>query len=191
MVYGYIRVLSNHGNSIETQELKHAGCEHIYTDGLTGSKQKYPEFEKLRAMIRKGDTLVVSKLDRLGRTVSQAAELITEFLDEGITINILDTGVLNSSTVNTLLKNVLHSFSKFERDIFVQRTQEGKAVAKANNPDFREGRPPKYTKAQFNRAMKLLEDHSYSEVVKMTGISRSTLMREKQKRQNADREVIA
>ena len=74
------------------------------------------------------------------------------------------------------------SFSQFERDMIVSRTQEGKAIAKATNPDFREGRPPKYDQDQMDHAMMLLEDHSYSQVVKLTGISRSTLVREKKKR---------
>lgn len=62
------------------------------------------------------------------------------------------------------------------------RTQEGKAIAKAINPDYREGRPPKYDQDQLDHAMRLLEDHSYTQVVKLTGISRSTLVREKKKR---------
>lgn len=189
MIFGYSRVSTKgqakDGNSLEVQEndLKAAGCEYIYTDVFTGTKQERPEFDKLKAKIRKGDTLIVTKLDRLGRSVSQASEVITEFLNDGITINVLNLGVLSNDSVNTLMRNVLLSFAQFERDMIVQRTQEGKAVAKANNPDFKEGRPPKYDEEQLNNAMKLLEDHSYSRVVKLTGISKSTLVREKKKRQ--------
>ena len=191
MVFGYSRVSTKgqakDGNSLEAQReaLQAAGCEYIYTDVFNGTKQDRPEFDKLRAKIRKGDSLVVTKLDRLGRSVSQVSEVITEFLDEGITINVLNLGVLSRDSVNALMTNILLSFAQFERDMIVQRTQEGKAVAKANNPEFREGRPPKYDEEQFDNAMKLLEDHSYSQVVKLTGISRSTLVREKKKRQEA------
>lgn len=188
MIFGYSRVSTKGqakaGNSLEVQEtdLKAAGCEYIYTDVFTGAKQERPEFDKLKAKIRKGDTLIVTKLDRLGRSVSQASEVITEFLNDGITINVLNLGVLSNDSVNTLMRNVLLSFAQFERDMIVQRTQEGKAVAKANNPDFKEGRPAKYDEEQFDNAMKLLEDHSYSQVTKLTGISKSTLVREKKKR---------
>lgn len=188
MVFGYSRVSTKgqarDGNSLEAQAaaLKEAGCEYIYTDVFTGTRQDRPEFEKLRSKIRKGDTLIVTKLDRLGRSVSQASTVITEMLNEGITINVLDLGILSSDSVNTLLRNVLLSFSQFERDMIVTRTQEGKAIAKATNPDYREGRPPKYDQDQLDHAMRLLEDHSYTQVVKLTGISRSTLVREKKKR---------
>ena len=188
MVFGYSRV-STKGqargvNSLEgqKQQLMEAGCDYIYTDVFTGTKMDRPEFDKLRAKIRKGDTLIVTKLDRLGRSVSQASGMITELLSEGITINVLNLGVLSNDSVNTLLWNILLSFAQFERDMIVQRTQEGKAVAKATNPDFREGRPPKYDKDQYDNAMHLLEDHSYSQVVKLTGISKSALIREKKRR---------
>ena len=86
--------------------------------------------------------LIVTKLDRLARSVSQASDLITDMIDEGITINVLNLGILSNDSVNTLLRNVLLSFAQFERDMIVQRTQEGKAVARATDPDFREdGRP--------------------------------------------------
>lgn len=189
MIFGYSRVSTKgqakDGNSLEAQEaaLKEAGCEYIYTDVFTGTKLERPEFDKLRAKIRKGDTLVVTKLDRLGRSVSQASEVISEFLEEGIKINVLNLGMLSSDSVNTLMRNVLLSFAQFERDMIVQRTQEGKAVAKASNPDFKEGRPPKYDKNQLDNAMRLLEEKSYMQVVKLTGISRSTLVREKKKRE--------
>jgi DNA invertase Pin-like site-specific DNA recombinase len=189
MIFGYSRVSTKgqarDGNSLEAQAvaLKEAGCEYIYTDVFTGTRQDRPEFEKLRSKIRKGDTLIVTKLDRLGRSVSQASAVITEMLDEGITINVLDLGILSSDSVNTLLRNVLLSFSQFERDMIVTRTQEGKAIAKATNPDFREGRPPKYDQDQLDHAMRLLEDYSYTQVVKLTGISRSTLIRERKKRE--------
>ena len=192
MIFGYSRVSTKgqarDGNSLDAQmtALKNAGCEYVYTDVFTGTKMDRPEFAKLRNKIRKGDTLVVTKLDRLGRSVSQASAIITELLDEDITINVLNLGILSNDSVNTLMRNVLLSFAQFERDLIVQRTQEGKAVAKASNPDFREGRPPKYDKDQLDNAMELLRSKSYMQVVKLTGISKSTLVREKKKRMTKD-----
>ena len=104
-------------------------------------------------------------------------------IDEGVTINVLNLGILSNDSVNTLLRNVLLSFAQFERDMIVQRTQEGKAVARATDPNFREGRPPKFDTEQLDHAMELLENHSYTQVVKLTGISKSTLIRERKRRQ--------
>ena len=157
MIFGYARVSTKtqarDGNSLDAQQaaLTAAGAEKIYTDTFTGTKIDRPEWDRLRAQLRRGDVLIVTKLDRLA--------------------------------VNTLLRNVLLSFAQFERDMIVQRTQEGKAVARATDPDFREGRPPKFDTEQLDHAMALLEEHSYTQVVKLTGISKSTLIREKKRRQ--------
>lgn len=188
MIFGYARVSTKgqarDGNSLEAQraELEKAGCEYIFVDAFTGTKMDRPEMDKMLAKIRKGDTLVVTKLDRLGRSVSQASELITQLLDEDITINVLNLGILSNDSMNILMRNVLLSFAQFERDMIVQRTQEGKAVAKANDPNFREGRPLKFDQEQLDHAMDLFKEHSYAQVVKLTGISKSTLVREKNKR---------
>lgn len=188
MKFGYIRVSTRKqardGNSLEAQReaLTAAGAEKIYTDTFTGTRMERPEWDKLRAQLRRGDVLIVTRLDRLARSVSQASGLITDMIDEGITIHVLNLGVLSNDSVNTLLRNVLLSFAQFERDMIVQRTQEGKAVARATDPDFREGRPPKFDTEQLDHAMELLENHSYAQVVKLTGISKSTLIRERKQR---------
>ena len=189
MKFGYIRVSTRKqardGNSLEAQReaLTAAGAEKIYTDAFTGTRMERPEWDKLRAQLRRGDVLIVTRLDRLARSVSQASGLITEMIDEGVTIHVLNLGVLSNDSVNTLLRNVLLSFAQFERDMIVQRTQEGKAVARATDPNFREGRPPKFDTEQLDHAMELLENHSYTQVVKLTGISKSTLIRERKRRQ--------
>lgn len=190
MIYGYARVSTKgqakDGNSLEVQKaaLIEVGAveSSIYIDTFTGTKMDRPEFNKLKEILRPGDKLIVTKLDRLGRSVSQASEIITELIDREVEINVLNLGVLSNDSVNTLMRNILLSFAQFERDMIVQRTQEGKAIAKAINPDFKEGRPPKFDQDQLDNAMRLLETNSYTQVVKLTGISRSTLVREKKKR---------
>ena len=188
MTFGYIRVSTRKqardGNSLEAQReaLTAAGAEKIYTDAFTGTRMERPEWDKLRAQLRRGDVLIVPRLDRLARSVSQASGLITDMIDEGITIHVLNLGVMSNDSVNTLLRNVLLSFAQFERDMIVQRTQEGKAVARATDPDFREGRPPKFDAEQLDHAMELLENHSYAQTAKLTGISKSTLIRERKRR---------
>lgn len=188
MKFGYIRVSTRKqardGNSLEAQReaLTAAGAEKIYTDAFTGTRMERPEWDKLRAQLRRGDVLIVTRLDRLARSVSQASGLITDMIDEGVTIHVLNLGVLSNDSVNTLLRNVLLSFAQFERDMIVQRTQEGKAVARATDPNFREGRPPKFDTEQLDHAMALLENHSYAQTAKLTGISKSTLIRERKRR---------
>ena len=186
MIFGYARVSTKtqarDGNSLDgqIQALKDAGAEKIYKDTFSGTKMDRPEFEKLQMKLRKGDTLIVTKLDRLARSVSQASGLLAELIDQGVTINVLNLGILSSDSVNMLLRKVLLAFAQFERDMIVQRTQEGKAAARATDPNFKEGRPRKWDNEQLDHALDLLQDHSYNQVVKMTGISKSTLIREKQ-----------
>ena len=188
MIYGYARVSTagqvSGGNGLEAQinQLRAAGAEEIYTDTFTGTTMDRPEFIKLRQVLQPGDTLIIAKLDRLGRSVSQASAIISELIEEGVTINVLNVGVLSNDSVNKLMQNILLAFAQFERDMIVQRTQEGKAIAK-QNPNFREGRPRKYTRAQMDHAMDLLNMHSYTQVANMTGISRATLSREKKRRE--------
>lgn len=185
--YGYARVSTKaqamDGNSLEAQEaaLREAGAEVIFKDSFTGKVMSRPEFERLLSLLEPGDTIIVTKLDRFARSIGQASELITRLIDSGITIQVLDLGTLSNNSVSTLLRNVLLSFAQFERDMIVQRTQEGKAVARTK-AGYREGRPPKYTKGLLDAAMRELEDHSYAQVSDTYGISISTLKREKRKR---------
>lgn len=186
-VYGYARVSTSgqarDGNSLVDQEekLREAGAEEIFADVFTGRKMDRPKLQELREKLQEGDTLIVTKLDRLGRSVAQASALITELLDKKITINVLDLGILDNSSMSTLMRNILLCFAQFERDMIVERTQEGKAIARQRD-GYRDGRPKKYGQVQLDHAMDLLEDHSYAQVVSMTGISRATLAREKQRR---------
>ena len=186
MIYGYGRVSTKgqakDGNSLEAQErlLKEHGAEVIYMDSFTGTKMTRPEFDKLLEELKAGDTLVVAKLDRFARSVSQASDLITKLIDEGIRVDVCNLGILDNSSMSTLMRNILLSFAQFERDMIVERTQEGKAIAK-QNPDFKEGRPKKFSKVQIKHALDLLNEYSYKQVEQMTGISKSTLIRAKRK----------
>lgn len=186
-IYGYARVSTpgqaKNGNSLKEQieRLLAAGAKEVFSDVFTGRRLDRPKLQQLKEKLREGDTLIVTKLDRLGRSVAQASALITDLLDAGVTINVLDLGILNSNSVSTLMRNILLCFAQYERDMIVERTQEGKAVARQRE-GYREGRPKKYSQAQLDLAMDLLEEHSYAQVVDMTGISRATLAREKKRR---------
>ena len=186
MIYGYSRVSTKgqakDGNSIEVQEkaLKEAGASVIYADAFTGTKTDRPEFDKLMGKLVSGDTLIVTKLDRFARSMSQGSELVSKLIEKGIKVNILNIGMMDNTPSSKLIRNIFFAFAEFERDMIVERTMEGKAIAKQNS-NFREGRPPKYKKAQIEHALSLLENNSYMQVEQLTGISKSTLIRAKRK----------
>ena len=187
MIYGYARVSTKgqakDGNSLEAQEkaLKEAGATKIYTDAFTGTKTDRPEFDKLMNKLQSGDTLIVTKLDRFARSMSQGSELVSELIEKGIKVYILNIGIMDNAPSSKLIRNVFFAFAEFERDMIVERTQEGKTIAK-QYPDFKEGRPKKYSKRQVEHALELLENHSYKQVEDLTGISKSTLIRAKRKK---------
>lgn len=186
MKYGYARVSTKgqakDGNSLEVQEkqLREAGAEKIYKDIFSGKKIERPQLKKLLNAVDDGDTIIVTKLDRFGRTIGQASEMITQLIDQGVKVEVLGVGLLDNSSVSTLFRNMLLSFAQFEREMIIERTQEGKAIAK-QKPGFREGRP-RIDKARMDHAMELLQNESYNQVARETGISKSTLIREKKRR---------
>ncbi len=191
MIYGYARVSTKNqakdGNSLEAQEkeLREAGAETIFKDSFTGTKTDRPGFSKLLDIIAEGDKLVVTKLDRFARSASQGAEVMQSLLDRGVAVHILNMGQIDNTSTGKLIRNIFFSFAEFERDMIVERTQEGKAIAKLN-PNYKDGRPKKYDNDQMVYALSLLEKKSYKDVVRITGISRSTLAREKRKKQYAN-----
>ena len=113
--------------------------------------------------------------------MSQGSELVSDLIESGIKVYILNIGVMDNTPSSKLIRNVFFAFAEFERDMIVERTMEGKAIAK-QNPDFREGRPKKYSRKQIEHALELLDNNSYKQVEDLTGISKSTLIRAKKKR---------
>lgn len=186
MKYGYARVSTKgqatNGNSLEEQvkRLKEEGCKVIYQEAFTGTKADRPQFNELLSLLKEGDTLVVTKLDRFARSTVDGIQTVTGLFEKGVKVHILNMGLVEDTPTGRLIFNILSSFAEFERDMIVERTQEGKAIAKQRE-DFREGRPNKFSRKQVEHALKLLETHSYKEVENMTGISKSTLIRAKKK----------
>lgn len=190
LIFGYARVSTNgqarDGNSLEVQinSLREAGAEKIFSDVFSGSKNDRPELDKLLNIIQSGDTLIITKLDRIARSLVQGIQLIESLGDRGVIIDVLNMGIIDSSSpTGKLIRNIMLSFSEFERDMIIQRTQEGKAIAR-QNPNFSDGRPKKFSRTQINHALELLQTHSYKQVATMTGISRATLGRAKAKQKS-------
>lgn len=146
MIYGYARVSTKgqdrYGNSLQDQEakLKAAGCTQIFHDSFTGTKMDRPQFSLLMSKLQPGDTLVVTKLDRFARTAADGAKAVQELVGRNINVHILNMGKADNTPMGKLLITVLFAFAEFERDMIVERTAAGKAVAKANDPAWREGR---------------------------------------------------
>lgn len=98
-----------------------------------------------------------------------------------LTVHVLNMGLMDNSPIGRLIRNVMLAYAEFERDMIVESTQEGKAIAKQRD-DFREGRPKKFSNAQINHALSLLNEYSYRQVEQMAGISKSTLTRNNRQR---------
>ncbi|MGM0260547.1 recombinase family protein, partial [Enterococcus sp. AZ102] len=140
------------------------------------------ELGKLLECVQPGDEILVTKIDRLARSITDLRELVDGFLSRGVSVTFLKDNMSfkaneKSSAMQTLMLNMLGSFAEFERDLIVSRTSEGKAYAKANNPNFKEGRPKRKLTKQYLHAIDLMDTHTMKEVEQMTKISRSTLFR--------------
>ena len=145
-VYGYARVSSAKqikGNSLEDQvaQLNKAGAEKIYAEQFTGTKMDRPEFDKVLSVLADGDTLIVTKLDRFARNAADGYKTIKSLMDRGISVNVMNMGLVNDTPVGRLMLQVLLAFAEFERDMIVERTNAGKEIAR-NKPDYKEGRNP-------------------------------------------------
>ena len=185
-VYGYARVSTrkqaSEGNGLDAQEdaLKKAGAEKIIREEYTGSLTNRPKLEALLRDLQTGDTLMVTSLDRIARSTVQGIELVDSLLKRDIRVHILNMGLLENTPSGKLIRDIFFAFAEFERSMIVERTQSGKEIAR-KDPNFREGRP-RIDKKRMDHAMELLETKSYKQVSEDTGISKSTLIREKKRR---------
>ena len=186
-VYGYCRVSSKSqldNNSLEQQEReiieKYYNAE-IYKEQYTGTKKERPVFNEVVSKVSKGDILVVTKLDRLARTVKEGIEIIEDLFKKGVAVHVLNVGLLEDTTMGRFFMTTMLAVAEMERNLLLERTHAGKEIAKTK-AGFRDGRPKKYKKKVMEYALSLLKINggtmSYKEVERETGISKSTLIRE-------------
>lgn len=182
MIYGYARVSTKgqakNGNSLEEQEqaLKSSGCTEIVVEQFTGTKMDRPKFDSLIDSLKAGDTLKVTKMDRFARTAGEGSILVKSLMGRGVTVHILNMGLIDNTPTGRLVMNVLLSFAEFERDMIVERTRAGKAIAKTK-AGYHEGRPMT-DKARLDLAVSLIEKgESYKRVCDMVKLSKSTVIR--------------
>lgn len=190
MIIGYCRVSTKgqlDGNSIQDQTnqiLAAYSNAEIVEESYSGAKER-PIFNEVINKLNKDDTIVVTKLDRFCRSTKEGLEYIEMLISKGVKIHILNMGLIENTPMGKLIVTNLLAFAEFERAMIIERTQSGKAIAKQKE-GYTEGRPKKYTQKQLDNALGMLAinggKYSYKEVEDIVGISKSTLIRENNKR---------
>lgn len=183
MIYGYCRATTPkqvENGYLDEQEKsiteRYFGCIIVKETSLDMNIK--PEFDLILNKLIAGDTVVITKMDRFAKSLSDACNIIKLIRDRGAKIHILDIGLIDNSIMGKLLYSTVAAVNEFEKALLVERIQSGKNKAKKTE-GFKEGRPKKYTQSQIDEALKMLESYSYKKVEELTGISKSTLIRAK------------
>ena len=181
MIYGYARVstkkqLEGNGLKVQEKELLAAGADTVVKEQYTGTTMQRPKLDVLLEQLVAGDTLMAAKLDRIARTAAEGADVIRRLQERGVTVHILNIGILDSSTTGRLMMNVLLAFAEFERDMIVERTQAGREIARTH-AGYREGRRQLPQARKDAAVARIRNGHSYKEACDATGLSRSTVLR--------------
>lgn len=178
MIIGYARV-STAGQNLDGQcdNLRQAGCERIYSEKISGAKKQRPELERMLDALRAGDTVIITELTRLGRSVKELFAIIERVHETGASIKSLRETWLDTTTPQgNLLFTIFAGLSQFERDLIRQRTKSGLESARARG---RKGGRPKVSSGKVETALKMYDSklHTIEEITVATGISRATLYR--------------
>ena len=181
MLVGYARV-STSGQDLAAQRdgLHSFGVdpENVHVDhGMTGTNRERPGLREALAAVRKGDVLVVTKLDRLARSLPDARDIADELTRKGVTLNLGGSIYDPTDPVGRLLFNVLGMVAEFEADLIRARTREGMAIAKAAGK--LRGKKPKLSVSQEKHLVALHRagTHTTSEIAELFGVARSTVYR--------------
>lgn len=178
MKIGYARVSTHEQNlDLQIDDLNKAGCERIYTDKISGSKSSRPELDDMLKHLRSGDTVVVWKLDRLGRSIKHLIELSEQLQSRDVALESIQDKIDTSTASGRLYFNMMASLAEFERDLIRERTRAGLEAAKARGRQG--GRPVLLKDEKLARAKELYEAKQLSikEICSMTGVSKATLYR--------------
>ena len=178
MLIGYARV-STHEQNLDLQEdaLKAAGCKKVYTDKISGTKAERPGLEKALADVRPGDSLVVWKLDRLGRSLQHLIETVTDLSHRGVGFRSLQEAIDTTTSSGKLIFHVFGALAEFERDLIRERTLAGLAAARVRGRTG--GRPRNLDDKKMRHAVMLHSDptNSVKDICRTLGISKATLYR--------------
>ena len=178
MLVGYARV-STQDQQLDAQEdaLQQAGCNRIYTDKVSGTRADRSGLAQALEVLRKGDSLVVWKLDRLGRSLSHLVQLVNDLKRQGIGFKSLQEQIDTTSGVGKLVFHLFASLAEFERDLIRERTQAGLVAARARGK--KGGRPKVMDAKQVTLAKAMYQDkqNSVKDIGTTLGIGKTTLYR--------------
>lgn len=182
MKFGYARVsgLSQDLAQQKEQLVKNGVDEdNIYAEKFTGTTEQRPKWQKLNKQLRKDDEVVFTKVDRIGRSVKVAVDIVNDLLDKGVKVYIIQlNGYVNKQdAMGKMLFNFLTIMAEFEHDMIVDRLAQGKAYAKAHNPNYHEGRPKRRITNRYRKIYELSKEHSIKETAEISGVSESTVKR--------------
>lgn len=180
MIYGYARVSTKkqlHGNSLEEQVqlLQQAKCDTIIAEQFTGATTERPEFKNLIGQLKSGDTLIVTKLDRFARNVTEGIDIVRQLFAKDVKVHILNIGLLENTAMGNFFLTTMLAVAELERAMIYERTMAGREIARTKN-GYREGRP-RIAAEKIELALELKKTRTYKEVEHLTGISKSTLIR--------------
>lgn len=173
---GYARVSTDDQNlDMQRDALKQSGCAIIYEEAASGKNTGRPELEHCRKALRSGDTLVVWRLDRLGRSLPDLVRIVAELEQQSVGFESLTEKIETSSASGKLVFHVFAALSEFERNLIRERTQAGLAAARARGRSG--GRKPKLDDKQVREIKALLRDPdiNVADVARRYGVSRTTL----------------
>src|ERR687885_961848 len=176
MLIGYARV-SIHDQTLNLQldSLKQAGCEKIFTDHISGTKAERPGLHDALSHLRAGDTLVVWRLDCLGRSLRHLIDTITGLEAQGIGFRSLQENIDTTTSSGKLIFHIFGSLAEFERDLIRERTQAGLEAARTRGKVGGRPKALSQSKAELARRMYRDKNNSVIEICKTLGISRMTL----------------
>lgn len=162
---------------LQKDALVKVGCDRIFTDVASGAKAHRPELDHMLDLLREGDTVVVWKLDRLGRSMQNLVDLMTMFDERGVQFRSLTESIDTSTPGGTLVFNIFGSLAQFERDLIRERTSAGLAAARARGR--KGGRPAKLDEKQVREVRRLYESKSVTvdQIAAMMHVGRSTIYR--------------
>ena len=178
MIFGYARVSKNEQSlDIQLEKLKNYDCDEIYQEKISGIREDRSELNKLLERLRKGDKIVVQRLDRLGRRMSKLIDLINNFKEKEIEFVALENNIGTTNPMGMLLFSICAAFSEMERNLITERVKAG--LDAAHKKGRKGGRPKSVTKDKLKTLKSLLKnnDFSVSKKCKMVGISRSVYYR--------------
>lgn len=178
MLIGYARVSSDDQNlDLQRDALKRAGCERIYEEKVSGGKADRPQLLRLLESLRSGDTLVVWRLDRLGRSLKHLIETVEKLEAMGVGFRSVTESIDTTTSGGKLVFHIFAALAEFERTLIRERTRAGLSAARARGRQG--GRPKALSDDKRKMAQALRDDpsHSIQSICKTLGISRTTFYR--------------